>query len=93
MRRREFLLGTVGAGGAAMAASGSSVGRPTEGPGLVDGGRLHQEDDSEVVEVELVDFAFEPGTDSPLEIEPDTTVRFIWITDTHNIVVDSQPDD
>ncbi|MFW6448433.1 MAG: plastocyanin/azurin family copper-binding protein [Halobacteriota archaeon] len=93
MRRREFLLGSVGAGGAAMAASGSSVGRPTGEPGLVDDGRLHQEEDGDVVEVALVDFEFDPGTDSPLEIEPGTTVRFVWETDTHNIVVDSQPDD
>ncbi|MFP4628832.1 MAG: halocyanin, partial [Halobacteriales archaeon] len=54
------------------------------------GSAAGQED---TAEVELVDFAFEPGTESPLEIEPGTTVTFIWITDTHNIVVDSQPDD
>ncbi|MFW6449116.1 MAG: plastocyanin/azurin family copper-binding protein [Halobacteriota archaeon] len=49
--------------------------------------------DGDEVTVELDDFFFEPGTDSPLQIEPGTTVTFVWITDTHNIVVDSQPDD
>lgn len=48
--------------------------------------------ESETVTVELVDFAFEPGTDQPLEIPPGTTVEFVWVTSTHNIVVESQPD-
>ncbi|NHN49222.1 halocyanin [Halostella sp. JP-L12] len=43
--------------------------------------------------VELVDYAYEPGTDEPLVIAPGTTVRFVWITDNHNIAVDSQPDE
>ncbi len=42
--------------------------------------------------VELVDYAYEPGTESPLQIQPGTTVNFVWVTDNHNIVVDSQPD-
>ncbi|WP_205596738.1 plastocyanin/azurin family copper-binding protein [Halostella salina] len=46
----------------------------------------------EAVTVELVDFAFEPGTDDPLVVAPGTTVRFVWITDNHNVVVDSQPE-
>ena len=50
-------------------------------------------EDGETVTVELVDFAYEPGTDSPLVIPPGTTVEFVWITDTHNIAVDSQPDE
>jgi len=37
-------------------------------------------------------FVFSPGTDSPLYITPGTTVEFVWESDTHNIVVDSQPD-
>ena len=36
---------------------------------------------------------FSPGTDSPLQIAPGTTVEFVWESDNHNIVVDSQPDD
>ena len=42
--------------------------------------------------VDLVDFAFEPGTEAPLYITPGTTVNFVWVTSTHNIVVDSQPE-
>ncbi|UTF52181.1 plastocyanin/azurin family copper-binding protein [Natronosalvus rutilus] len=47
----------------------------------------------ESVTVELVDYAYEPGTESPLEIPPGTLVEFVWITDNHNVAVDSQPDD
>jgi len=36
---------------------------------------------------------FSPGTDSPLQIAPGTTVEFVWESDNHNIVVDSQPED
>jgi len=36
---------------------------------------------------------YEPGTDSPLEILPGTTVEFIWESDNHNIVVESQPEE
>jgi len=44
------------------------------------------------VEVDLVDYAFDPGTDSPLTIPPGTTVKFVWKTGGHNIHVDTQPD-
>ncbi|MFW6152909.1 MAG: plastocyanin/azurin family copper-binding protein, partial [Halobacteriota archaeon] len=50
-------------------------------------------DGDDVVEVELVDYAFEPGTEEPLEIEPGTTVRFIWTTDTHNISILEAPEE
>ena len=36
---------------------------------------------------------YEPGTDSPLEILPGTTVEFVWESDNHNIVVESQPEE
>ncbi|WP_336022064.1 plastocyanin/azurin family copper-binding protein [Halobellus salinisoli] len=36
---------------------------------------------------------FTPGTDEPLQIAPGTTVEFVWESDNHNIVVDSQPED
>lgn len=36
---------------------------------------------------------FSPGTDEPLQIAPGTTVEFVWESDNHNIVVDSQPED
>ena len=43
------------------------------------------------VTVNLVDYAFEPGTEGPLVIPPGTQVNFVWVTGNHNIVVDSQP--
>ncbi|GAB3032146.1 cupredoxin domain-containing protein [Natronobiforma cellulositropha] len=43
--------------------------------------------------VAVVDYAYEPGTDSPHVIAPGTTVEWIWETDNHNIVVDAQPDE
>ena len=39
------------------------------------------------------DLVFSPGTDEALQITPGTTVEFVWESDNHNIVVDSQPDD
>lgn len=48
-----------------------------------------QQDEEEVVE--LADYAFEPGTDQPLRIEPGTTVRFVWITSRHNIAILDAP--
>ncbi|MFC6732216.1 MULTISPECIES: plastocyanin/azurin family copper-binding protein [unclassified Haladaptatus] len=38
------------------------------------------------------DLVFTPGTDEPLYASPGTTVTFVWESDNHNIVVDSQPD-
>jgi len=37
-------------------------------------------------------FVFEPGTDEPLAISPGTTVEFVWESDNHNVVPESQPD-
>jgi len=34
---------------------------------------------------------FVPGTEETMYIKPGTTVNFVWGTDGHNIVVDSQP--
>lgn len=121
MKRREFLLASVGASGAVVAASGQAAGRPAEGrSGQIArwDNRLAQEDEendeppeededepddaenneedepaNDVITVELVDYAYEPGTDETLTIEPGTTVRFVWMTDTHNIVILEQPDE
>lgn len=49
--------------------------------------------EGETLEIELVDFAFEPGTDDPARITPGTTVNFVWVTTSHNINVTGQPDD
>jgi plastocyanin len=36
---------------------------------------------------------YEPGTDAPHQILPGTTVEFVWESDNHNIVVESQPEE
>ena len=46
----------------------------------------------ETLVVRLVDFAYEPGTEEPVRIPPGTTVRFVWETPTHNIVIEDQPE-
>ena len=35
---------------------------------------------------------FTPGTDEALQIAPGTTVEFVWESNNHNIVVESQPE-
>jgi plastocyanin len=35
---------------------------------------------------------YTPGTNEPLRIAPGTTVEFVWESNNHNIVVDSQPE-
>ncbi|SFR47505.1 plastocyanin/azurin family copper-binding protein [Halogeometricum limi] len=69
------------------AGTGTGTGTGTSGGGGGGGGA------TETVEVgpggSLV---FTPGTEEPLEIAPGTTVEFVWESDNHNIVVDSQPD-
>ncbi len=102
MNRREFLLGSAGAGGVAMAAGGEVSATPkTEASAgnarsmaLTGDSRLAQADgspDGETVQVDLVNYAFEPGTDEPLTIPPGTTVNFVWQTDNHNIEIDAAP--
>jgi plastocyanin len=89
MKRRDFLRAASGvAGGAAATASASSVAaqEETTTSGESGGGG------GETVTVELTNYKFTPGTDEPLYITPGTTVKFVWMTDTHNIVVESQPD-
>lgn len=39
------------------------------------------------------EFVFAPTTETPLGIDAGTTVRFVWKTDTHNVVLEKQPDD
>ena len=91
MSRRGFLRGAAGAtavagaSGTAVAQEGTSTGG---GTGTASGGGGGGGTET----VTLVDFAFEPATESPLYITPGTTVEFVWETSTHNIVVDSQPD-
>jgi plastocyanin len=35
---------------------------------------------------------FKPGTGDPLTVPTGTTVRFVWRTDDHNLVIDEQPE-
>lgn len=37
------------------------------------------------------EYVFEPGTEDSLRIEPGTTVKFVWKSDNHNLVVGNQP--
>jgi Plastocyanin len=37
-------------------------------------------------------FVYEPGTNSALKIAPGTTVEFVWDSNNHNIIPESQPD-
>lgn len=97
MRRRDFLRVASGAAGASAVGAGATTAQESPTP-TPDGegtatGTPDDADGGATVEVSLVDFAFEPGTDDPLVIPPGTTVHFVWETSTHNIVVESQPDE
>ena len=37
-------------------------------------------------------YVFTPGTEEPLVIAPGTTVKFVWESDNHNVVPESQPE-
>jgi plastocyanin len=80
MSRRAFLTtaaGTAAAAGAAgTAAAQEGGGGGTKTVTVGPGGSL----------------VFEPGTNEPLQVTPGTTVEFVWDSDNHNIVVDSQPE-
>ncbi|WP_135853743.1 plastocyanin/azurin family copper-binding protein [Halorussus salinus] len=39
------------------------------------------------------ELTFSPGTDRPLSVATGTEVPFVWKSDDHNVVVESQPDD
>jgi len=88
MKRRDFLrAASVPAAATTAAATTSGLGVAQEGSDGGGGG-------TETVTVgpggSLV---FSPGTDEPLRIAPGTTVEFVWESDNHNIVVESQPED
>jgi plastocyanin len=104
MKRRDFLRTASGVAGATAAAAPAVAqeettegedgggdggdGTTTSGDGGGGGGG------TETVAVGPDgNFVFRPGTDQPLYITPGTTVQWVWESDTHNIVVDSQPDD
>lgn len=58
------------------------------------GGSIAQQttEEANTVEVDLDDYEFDPGTESTLEIQSGTTVKFVWKTGGHNIHVEKQPD-
>lgn len=76
--RRAFMRGAAGAAGVA-GATGTAAGAEDGGGGGTQ-------------EVAVVNYAYEPGTEEPMEIAPGTTVEWVWESDGHNIFVDSQPD-
>ena len=96
MKRRDFLRTASGVAGATVAAApvvaqeettegGDGGGGTTTGGGGGGG--------SETVAVGPDgNFVFTPGTNEPLYITPGTTVTWVWESDTHNIIPDSQPD-
>lgn len=82
---RRTVLKTTGAllAGVGLAGCSSSEGQPGDG----------DEPDGPTVEVGPNDeFVFTPGTEEPLTVESGTTVTFVWKSNTHNVVVNSQPD-
>jgi plastocyanin len=92
MRRRTYLrtAGSV----AAMAATTAAI--PGSTAGIEDGAApesvVTADGDTTVAVGPDGDFVFTPGTDELLAITPGTAVEFVWESDTHNIVVESQPD-
>lgn len=77
MKRRTVLGTIVGVvAGTLSGCAGGSGGQADEVVEVGPGGR----------------YTFEPGTDSPLRIPAGTTVRFDWQSDTHNVVVEHQPE-
>ncbi|QLC34187.1 hypothetical protein EFA46_008205 [Halarchaeum sp. CBA1220] len=83
MDRRSYLASVGAAGVAALAGCGGSSDSQTSTTTLP----------PDTVQCDLVDYAFEPGTDSPLEIDVGTTVHFVWKTDGHNVVPEEKPAD
>jgi plastocyanin len=92
MKRRDFLRTAGGvAGTAAVAASASGTGgavRSGANPAVVtqDGGTVTVEVGPDN------DLVYTPGTAELLAITPGTEVEFVWESNFHNIVVESQPD-
>ena len=83
MKRRGVLTG-IGALAAASLAGCSG------GDG---GSETTTEPDGPVVDVgPSGQFRFAPGTNEPLTVEAGTTVTWVWQSNTHNVVVESQPD-
>jgi plastocyanin len=90
MSRRTFIRT---AAGTAAAAGATGTAAAQEGTGTSSGSGGGGGGGTETVEVgpggSLV---YTPGTEEALKITPGTTVEFVWKSNNHNIVVDSQPE-
>ncbi|WP_435127537.1 plastocyanin/azurin family copper-binding protein [Halobaculum sp. D14] len=84
--RRNFIRG---AAGAVALGAGAGTAAAQEGTGTSSGGSGGGT--ATVAVGPNGDFVFKPGTDKPLYITPGTTVKFVWESDNHNVVVESQP--
>ncbi len=85
--RRDVLRGTAGIGATAALAGCLGGG----GGGDEDIEALDAPEGTEVVEVGPDgNYVFDP---EELTISPGTTVRFVWLSGTHNVAVSSQPAD
>ncbi len=106
MSRRNFIRGAAGATalsagvGSAAAQEGTGTGTGTGegtgtagGTGTATGGGGGGGGSATVAVGPDGDFVFTPGTDEPLYVTPGTTVTFVWESDNHNVVVDTQPSD
>lgn len=84
LSRRSFLRGAAGAtaaAGAVAAGAGNVAAQATaDGSGTVEVGAGSD------------GLKYTPGTGGPLYVTPGTTVTFDWVSDGHNIIVDSQPE-
>ena len=93
--RRDFLRATAGA---ATVAGASGTATAQEGGGgqttQAGGGGGGGGGGTKTVAVGPGgNYVFRPGTDEPLVIAPGTTVKFVWESDNHNVVVESQPEE
>jgi len=92
MRRRDFLR-AAGGSAAAVTAAGTAAAQEDGDTTTGDGGGGGGGGPTETVAVGPGNnLVFSPGTNEPLRITPGTTVEFVWESDNHNVVVDSQPE-
>ncbi|WP_232685978.1 plastocyanin/azurin family copper-binding protein [Halobacterium zhouii] len=86
--RRDVLRSAAGIG-AASALAGCLGGGSSDEPVAA----LDAPEGTEVVKVGPNDsLTFVPGTDEALTVSPGTTVRFVWLSSTHNVDVTNQPE-
>ncbi|MFB6079052.1 MAG: plastocyanin/azurin family copper-binding protein [Halarchaeum sp.] len=84
MQRRQYLAACSAIGASALAGCGGGADRASTTETSLP---------PDTVRVDLVDYAFRPGTDETLVVDPGTTVHFVWKTGGHDIVPRDVPDD